>query len=77
MIFFGKNIIIHVYININQLVKKGFKVKCDISKLALRGTQTKAKYPRWCFCGTINAPINRLYIFMYHLDDYPIFQVAH
>ena len=36
------NINIYAYINANQLVKKGFKLKCDISKLALRWTQTKA-----------------------------------
>ena len=36
------NINIYVGINANQLVKKSFKVKCGISKLALRGTQTKA-----------------------------------
>ena len=36
------NINIYVFINANQLVKKGFKVKCGISKLALRETQTKA-----------------------------------
>ena len=39
------NINIFVDINANQLVKKGFKVKCGISKLALRGTQTKALSP--------------------------------
>ena len=33
---------IYVYINANQLLKKGFKVKWGISKLALRGTQRKA-----------------------------------
>ena len=36
------NINIYVYINANQLLKKGFKVKWSISKLALRETQTKA-----------------------------------
>ena len=36
------NFNIYVYINAKQLVKKGFKVKCGISKLALRGTQTMA-----------------------------------
>ena len=36
------NINIYVYINANQLLKKGLKVKWGISKLALRGTQTKA-----------------------------------
>ena len=33
---------IYIYINANQLVKKVLKVKWGISKLALRGTQTKA-----------------------------------
>ena len=42
MFFFCMNINIYVYINANQLLKKGFKVKWGISKLALRGTQTKA-----------------------------------
>ena len=36
------NINIYVYINANQLLKKGFKVKWGISKLALCETQTKA-----------------------------------
>ena len=36
------NINIYVYINANQLLKKGFKVNWGISKLALRETQTKA-----------------------------------
>ena len=36
---------IYVYINAIQLLKKSFKVKCGISKLALRETQTKAIYP--------------------------------
>ena len=36
------NINIYVYINANQLLKQGFKVKWGISKLALRETQTKA-----------------------------------
>ena len=35
------NIDIYVYINANQLLKKGEKVKWGISKLALSGTQTK------------------------------------
>ena len=34
------NINIYVYINANKLLKKGFRVKWGISKLALRGTQT-------------------------------------
>ena len=33
---------ISVYIDANQLLKKGFKVKLGISKLALCETQTKA-----------------------------------
>ena len=36
---------IYVYNNANPLVKKYFKVKRGISKLALRGTQTKAISP--------------------------------
>ena len=36
------NINIYVYINANQLLKNGFKVKWGIFKLVLRGTQTKA-----------------------------------
>ena len=36
------NINIYIYINANQLVNNGFKVKCGILKLALRGIQTKA-----------------------------------
>ena len=36
------NINIYVYINANQLLKKGFKVKWGNSKLALREIQTKA-----------------------------------
>ena len=39
------NINIYVYANANQLVKEGFKVKCGISKLALRETQMKAISP--------------------------------
>ena len=39
------NINIYAYINANHLVEKGFKVKFGISKLALRGTQTKAISP--------------------------------
>ena len=35
------NINIYIYINANQLLKKGFKVKWGISKLALCETQTK------------------------------------
>ena len=33
---------IYVYIIVNQLLTKGFKVKWGISKLALRGNETKA-----------------------------------
>ena len=36
------NMNIYIYINANQLLKKGFKVKWGISKLAIRETQTKA-----------------------------------
>ena len=39
------NINIHVYINANQFIKNGFNVKCGISRLAFRGTQTKAISP--------------------------------
>ena len=39
------NINIYVYVNANQLVKKGFELKCGISKLVLRGTQTRAISP--------------------------------
>ena len=35
------NINIYVYNNANKLLKKGFKVKWGISKIALRETQTK------------------------------------
>ena len=42
---FCMNIYIYVYINANQLIRKGFKVKCGISKLALHETQTKAISP--------------------------------
>ena len=39
------NINIYLYINANQLEKKGFKVNGGISKLAPHETQTKAIYP--------------------------------
>ena len=45
MIFFCMHINIYVNTYANQLVKKDFKVKCGISKIALRGTQTKAISP--------------------------------
>ena len=40
------NFNMYVYINANQLLKKGFNMKWGISKLALRGTQTKAISPK-------------------------------
>ena len=41
--------ITYEYINANQSVKKGFKVKCGISKFALRETQTKdiSQFESW------------------------------
>ena len=36
------NINIYVYINAKKLLKKGFKAKWGISKIALYETQTKA-----------------------------------
>ena len=39
------NINTYVYSNANQLVQKSVKVKCGISKLAPRETETKAISP--------------------------------
>ena len=55
------NINIYVYIYANPLVKKGVTVKCVISKLALRGTQTKAISPSApCVCERDQIPTNVL-----------------